>query len=306
MILRNPNLKKEIADELQHLDAVYFQFDKAITFKNTLTLFPIKVQDYEEFLRVSSCFTLNKNETTEGLMQTDLDFLIQKIEDPITGHFWKINFNRALELIFKISEGIRCKDCGHIISLSSFGKLIQKGAEAINCPKCGKRNLEEVIRYIQNPKTKKWEIRINDEVLTFRDFERLRQIAIYQNFPDYQDDSWVDPEVREDQRLKNEILAKQGAGGSATLEEKIVAVASQTSYKIDEIYDMPMRKFLLLLSTIDRVIAYTADRIGLMTGLVSTKKPLEHWLYHNKKSMYGEAVTQEAYTQQIAKANSGT
>lgn len=302
MIIRNTTLKKEIIEELEWLDEYYFQYDKPIPFKSDLIIYPILTQNYTEFLKLSDCLTLNKNETTEGLMQTHLDFLVSKMEDREIGQYWARKFSRLLELIFHVKNGIRCNQCKTIISLPEFLQQLEEQKEGVACKNCGSTNFEEVIRYIENSKGKK-ELIINGVTITSKDYERLRQIVMYQNFPDYQDDSWVDPEIREDQRQKQELLAKQGSGGTATLERKVVAISSQTNYKIEEVYNLPMRKFITLLELIDAVITYQADRTGMMSGMVTFKKPLEHWLYQKRKSMYGEAVTQDAYTQQIAKAN---
>lgn len=89
------------------------------------------------------------------------------------------------------------------------------------------------------------------------------------------------------------------------MERKVVAISSQTNYKMEEIYQMPMRKFIMLLGLVDDVITYQADRTGMMSGMVTFKKPLEHWLYKPQKSMYGEAVTQDGYVGEISKANAG-
>ena len=300
MILRNPNLKKEIRDELEYLNSKYFEFDIPVPFKEGLILYPIETRYYDEFVRVSSCFTMDKNETAEGLMTTHLGYLINKMEDKETGQFYTRFLARALELIFHVKGGILC-ECGHFLSYEEFLKIVQAGKA--ECPECHSTNLTETIRYINEQDTKKKKLIVNGIEINSKDFDRLRQIVIYQNFPDYQDDSWVDPEVRADQKLKQEILAKQGSGGSATLEQKIVAVSSQSSYKFNEIYDMPMRKFIILLQMIDNVITYQCDRTGLMSGMVTMKKPLEHLLYKPQKSMYGTATTAEAYKGEIAKAN---
>ena len=75
--------------------------------------------------------------------------------------------------------------------------------------------------------------------------------------------------------------------------------------KIEEIYNMTIRKFLMLLSAIDDAMNYECTRIGLMTGMVSMKEPVEHWLYKSEKSMYGSAVTSDDYQSKIKSANGG-
>ena len=68
---------------------------------------------------------------------------------------------------------------------------------------------------------------------------------------------------------------------------------------------MTIRKFIILLETIDDAMNYECTRIGLMTGMVSMKEPVEHWLYKSEKSMYGSAVTSDDYQSKIKSANGG-
>jgi hypothetical protein len=75
--------------------------------------------------------------------------------------------------------------------------------------------------------------------------------------------------------------------GTASVEKKLVAIATVTNYKVEELYDLPIRKFLMLLTSIDDVITYATNRIGSMNGLVKMKNPIEHWIYKKEKSMYG-------------------
>ena len=61
----------------------------------------------------------------------------------------------------------------------------------------------------------------------------------------------------------------------------------------------------MLLASIDDAMTYECDRIGLMSGLVTSKTPLEHWIYKKDKSLYDTAVDAEVYKGQIEKANGG-
>ena len=306
MKIYNPSLKKEIVEELQYCESRYFTFDKPVPFKTGLTLYPVNLENYEHFLACSSCLLLNKNDSNDGLFMSHLEYLIKKMEDEETGRLMSQYFSRLMEMVFHVENGMRCIDCGKIISFMDFMKIIQEEKENASCPHCGGKNVEEVIRYITNPKTKKKELVIMGVNINSKEFDRLRQIIMYQNLPDYKDDSWVNAELREDQRLKNELLAKNNGGPvSATLEKKMVCVAAKSSYKLEDIYKMPMRKFIMLLSSIDDAMTYECDRIGLMSGLVSSKKPLEHWIYKHESGLYGEMTSKEAFTQQISNANKG-
>lgn len=300
MKIFNPNLQPDIVEELQYCESRYFAFDKPVPFKTGLTLYPVKLEHYEEFLVTSSCLLLNKNDTAEGIMMSNLSYLLKQMEDKEGGQLMSNYFSRLLEIVFQIQNGVRCADCGKVISFREFIEIVQKDKENTCCPECHGKNLEEVIRYVVNPTTKNKELVIMGVSINSEEFDRLRQIIMYQNLPDYKDDSWVNAEVREDQRLKNELLTKNNGGAvSASLEKKIVCVSAKSCYKIEELYGMSMRKFIMLLTAIDDALTYECDRIGLMSGLVTSKKPLEHWIYKREKSLYDAAVDIGSYQEQV-------
>lgn len=303
MVIRNPYLPKSIVDELQALEDEYFLCDEKVPFKGHLFLHPVKTKDYNKFILSSSCCTLNKNESIEGVSMTHLDYLISLMEKEGSGRVLSIQFSQLVELTLQVKNGVRCNDCSLVLSFSEYLVRLETEKEGFKCPECGGVDFEENVKYTTNAKTGNRELLIEGVVINSGDFDRFRQIVMYQNLPDFQDDSWVDADIKEDQRMKNEILRKQSSDGNATLEKKIVCVSAKSNYKIDELYALSLRKFLMLLTAIDDVITYQAGRIGLMTGMVSTKKPLEHWIYKPQKSMYGEAIEAQRYAGQIGSSS---
>lgn len=299
----NPDLKKELVDELMMLDRDYFQLDKPVPFIKGLTLYPVNIKYYDEFLACTACLTLNRLEDSEGIMLNNIGYLIKKMtEQGIQGAVWAAQFSRLCELVFNITNGIRCTKCGKVHSHSLIMALTEEQRKDFHCD-CGSQDFEGVIRCRNNPETKKPEIIVMGIPITSKDFDRLRQIVMYQNLPDFKDDSWVDPDVKEDQRAKQELLAKKNKGGNATLERKIVCVSAKTSYKIQELYELSIRKFLMLLSAVDDAMTYETTRIGLMTGMVSTKEPLQHWIYKSEdEDLYGAAVDAQVFKDSVSNA----
>lgn len=295
---------KELLDEIKVLESQYFTFDEPVPFCG-LKIYPVTVRDYEMFLRCNDCFLLNKNDDPAGITKSHLDYLLSRIPGSQEGSVLGIKFLRMLELIFRVKNGFRCPKCGKFYDFSEIEKLESIPNTQAHVCECGEpvgMASTGTIKIVSDEKTKRAKIVVEGHDITAKDFNKLRRIPLYQNLPDYHDDSWVHPEVREDQRKKQELLAKKGADVKATLERKIICTAAKSSYKINELYDMPMRKFIMLLSVIDDAIAYETSRIGLMTGMVSSKKPLEHWVYKKDKGMYGEAVDADSFIQQIQNA----
>lgn len=306
-----PQKDRKILEEIKILEEKYFTFDAPVPFCG-LKIYPVTVRDYTNFLIVSDCFLLNKNETAEGIPMTHLDFLLNKLVDKEEGRMWSFKFSRLLEMIFHIQNGMKCKGCGKVLSFDEYVGQLQKlntdkkegeSLEGVKC-ECG-GDFYEMIHFEPDEKTKKRMLIVDGHTIKTKDFDLLRKLVIYQNMPDYHDDSWVHPEIRADQAKKNEILAKKDGPNMANLERKIVCVAAKSAYKIDEIYNMTMRKFIMLLGVIDDAITYETTRVGLMTGLVSHKGPIDHWVYKKDKGMYGSAVDANDYVGKINQANGG-
>ncbi len=309
MKIYNPKLPKKIVDELNRLNATYFQFDEPIPFKEGLTLYPINVKNHDEFLAASECLTLNKMDSVEGIQLSNLGYLLFKMNDK--EHLEEAaKFSQYLiricELVFHIKYGVRCNKCGKVYDYYEFLTKAMDKEHPFYC-ECWKDGEQEDfdinIKYKLNEKTKQRELFVNGICITPKEFDLIRQIIMYQNLPDYKDDSWVDPDMREDQAEKQRLLAKKNNAGTATLERKIVCVSAKSCYKIEDIYKLTMRKFLILLSAIDDAMNYECTRIGLMTGMVSTKEPIEHWIYKKEPDdLYGDAVTLDDIKKEIGSA----
>jgi hypothetical protein len=146
-----------------------------------------------------------------------------------------------------------------------------------------------MMKFVEDPETKKHTLYIDGQQISSKDFDRLRYIVLYQNFPDYQDDSWVDPAIKADyeermklERAKNDV--------HATIEKKIVCLAITTSFSLEYIYDMSIRKFTMALATVDDLINYKIMKTASLSGFVQwpKDKPIDYWIYKPYRDMYGE------------------
>ena len=67
-------------------------------------------------------------------------------------------------------------------------EVIESGEEeetpVVKCPHCGGDGLYETIRYEENEQTHKLELFIDGQKIDFKDFNRLRNIVLFQNLPD--------------------------------------------------------------------------------------------------------------------------
>ena len=317
MKVYNPKLPEKLVNELYYLNEKYFQFDEPVPFVKGLKLYPVNVKNHDEFITASECLVLDKNETIEGIQTSNLGYLLLKMNDKNdekAAARMSQYFIRICELCFQIKYGVFCKKCGKVYDYWDFLTKSMDKEHPFHC-ECGNCLQDEQsegfdvnIKYRQNEENKQREVLIykdyqNPSIITPADFDRMRQIVMYQNLPDYKDDSWVDPDMREDQREKQRLLAKKNKSGNASLERKIICASVKSSYTIEEIYKLSMRKFIMLLSIIDDAMVYECTRIGLMTGMVSSKEPIEHWIYKKEPDdLYGDGITLDQMQKEISSA----
>ena len=146
-----------------------------------------------------------------------------------------------------------------------------------------------MIKITQDEKTKKFSLLVDGHEINKKDFDRLRCIVLFQNFPDYRDESWIDPEVKKDHDAKLELQQKMN-NLSATLEKKVVCLSIATNYTFEQIFNMTIRKFTMALATVDDLINYKIMKSAAMSGFVKLEKGqnIEHWIYKEDKDMYGD------------------
>ena len=303
-----PKKEQQILQEIEYFKDRYFTFDEPVPFCG-LFLHPIPVKHYNEFLVGNACLLLNKNDDPEGVAKTHLSYFLDKLTDKEEGQMWSVRFSRLMELVFHLQNGLKCPQCGAFITFEELSHRymeLQKVNGLKTLMKCPRHRetgcegiLKEVISFKKTEDNKSILI-IDGHEISSNDFMRLRKIILYQNLPDFKDDSWVHKEVRDDQRARQELLSKDA--GSASVEKKIVAITTVTNYKVEDIYNMSIRKFLMLLTTIDDLITYTTTRIGSMSGFVKLKGPIEHWIYKKDKGIYGKAVDAQAFKNTITSA----
>lgn len=297
--------KEELERDISFYQERYFTFDEPVPFDG-LTLYPATVRNYNSFMSSSTCCTLNKNDDPEGLRLTHLDYLMKKLKDEKDGPLWCTRLTKLVEVCMHIENGYKCPKCGKHISITEFFMRLSNpnlNKEDIDKCECGEK-MYATIRWQQNEKSKKrTDLVIDNHVIDADSFYRLRKILMYQNVPDWQDDEDVIKEIRDDQAARSEILSK--GQGKASLERKMCCLCVKTGFHIEDLYDMPIRKFSQMLGIADDLINYETTKLGLMTGMVSLKdgSHIDHWIYKKERSLMEGMVEAESFKNQIKSAN---
>lgn len=307
-------LDPELIKLLKDYELSYFREDLPVPFAPGLDIYPVPVRFFEEFASCSTCLSLNKNEDPKGISMSNLDYLLSKVDLPgLDGQVWAYKIYKLFEIIFRLHPGYECTSCHHVLDYSSeevttFVQACQTFVEKLSkvdinqeieglpsepqlkCPSCGNENFYHVIHITVDPATKKKQLSVRGHIITKQEFNKLRQIVLFQNFPDYVDDSWVDPELRKDRDEKMQIEQRLH-DLHATVEEKVVCLSISTNYKFHEIFDMSIRKFTMALAKVDDLINYKLLKQAQYSGFSGLPKDfkIEHWIYKPNKDMYGDS-----------------
>ena len=302
-----PESEKKILEEVEYLRDKYFTYDEPVPFCG-LYLYPVSVRNYNEFMTSNSTLLLNKNDDPMGIKYTHLDYLLLKLNDEKEGWLWARRFYKILELCLHVLPGATCHKCGkHIEDFFSEERVkqYQEGTDEFrknffNCECSGE--FVPSLQQKKDPKTGKSILVIDGHEIDYVNFNKMRKYILYQNLPDFKDDSWADKAIRDDQAKRAEILSKDS--GKASLERKMLCVVASTGIDISKIYDMSIRKFIALLGVINDYTEYKATKVGLMSGMVSLKngQKIDHWIYTKEKSDAEGIVDSEAFTQQFKNA----
>lgn len=305
-----PESEKKILEEVEFYRDKYFTYDEPVPFCG-LYLYPVSVRNYNEFMTSNACLLLNKNDDPMGIKFTHLDYLLSKVSDEKEGVLWSMRLSKIIELCFHILPGMKCSKCGRYVPYDKFFtedrvKLYQEGTDEdrkkfFDCD-CGEGKMVASLDQKKDEKTNKTVLLIDGHEIDYVNFNKMRKYILYQNLPDFKDDSWADKAIRDDQAKRAEILSKDS--GKASLERKMLCVVASTGIDISKIYDMSIRKFTALLGVINDYTEYKATKVGLMSGMVSLKKgqKIDHWIYTKEKSDAEGIVDSEAFAQQFKNA----
>ena len=265
-------------------------------------------------------------EMKKQLKMTDLEFMLSKLSDdgwkrrfanlirlvchvesglkcPHCGHIMskdevRTSFQAALaKLVKEAQEGEESSDEKSQINLPAIIARLGQEKEAnggespvkIVCSQCGGDGLYDTVRYELNQETQKLEMYIDTQKIDFKDFDRLRNIVLFQNLPDYRDTSYVDPTLKKDYEEQRRIRGQKTANYEASLEKKLAAM--RVFYGLPDyegLYKLTVRKFLIEFSMIDDFLNYNIGRIGQVCGLTGGPKEVKHWIYEEIKDVYAD------------------
>lgn len=215
-----------------------FTNDEPVNFKG-LMIYPVKMRDYFKYNICSQVLDIDKNSIPD-----------EKV----------ISMSYLDFLIYTISskaeEGISIS-----YALYEILKL------------CLKEN-EIDIYYGKNEKGKSY-IKIKDVEITKKDFDELRYLILHQNVPNYNDEH-INPELAKELAKKKELESK--GKHSVSLEKQIMSVVIGSSLSLEEVLDLSIRKFFIVMEMIDKKLNYIMYKQASLSGMVEFSNEIEHYL----------------------------
>lgn len=298
-----PENEQKIIENANFFKERFFTYDEPLPFAGFM-LYPVPLKNYNEFMSACACLTLNKNDEFAGVKKTHLGYLVMKINDEKEGPLWASRFSKIIELCLHVKPGFKCDQCGDYVTyqdfLSSAQSAQENGESVLTCRACKKGTYVASLNVQKDEKTGREYFVIDGKNLSPDDFNAMRKYIMYQNLPDFKDDSFVHKAIREDQKKRAELEAKKS--GSATLEKKMVCLSAATSYTMEEIYGLTIRKFIQLMSAANDLIEYKIMKTAVSSGMVKLKdgQTIEHWIYKKERPMLEGVVDVDSFTSRLS------
>lgn len=240
----------------------FYTNDVPIQFKD-LSILPVKMVDYFTFQIASRCLLLEKDKVPDikVLSMSYLEFLLYLMNQK-EGKQKEIA--NCLEKSFYYMCSLCIKDCANI-------KIIydNKGKPCIEFTINNDTDIKKII-------------------LKRKDFEELKDIILFQNLPNY-DNKYVNSDLQKEIDTINELKMKSIQIPS--LELKKVTLCLNSGYTLEQLDNITLRKFDLLLSQSGDIMEYKIMRAAEMSGMVTFKSKIEHYLYKNKPSKTNSALS---------------
>jgi len=223
---------------------MFSTFDSPIPYKK-LEIYPVPMKHYYIFNTLATCLLLEKNSIT----------------DPATA--MKAISMSYLEYLFFVSN----EENKLLYLLDGLLRLVLK-----------KENEDFSIRFSKNDNNKRVII-VDKEIYDASDFNEIRQIIAKQNMLDLPNEK-IQKEVRDNLDEARRFKARLNKSSVAPLEEQLMALSMYSGWKLEEIYELTIRKFILGIRRANHMIMSNIYLTASMSGFVKFKNKdiLKGWL----------------------------
>lgn len=239
-------------------------YEKEFTFDlpvniHKLSIYPVKMIDYFDFLLAVSILKIRKN----------------NIPDP------KIISMSYLEFVISLMNDEKSGELYQYMFYSLFSICLRK--ESLN------------IHYGKDVTGKPF-LQIENVTINKTEFEELKNIILIQNFPDY-DDKEINPELEKE--LEEAEKLRSGDEKRCSIEKHLIAITMGTSMTFEEVKQLTVRRFKLILEMMDRKLHYNIYKTASVSGFVEFKQDIKHYLVEDKKDIEDKVMDYDALKKKI-------
>ena len=223
----------------------YLIYNKEIKYNEHITLYPIKMKDIITFQQYQMALTLRK------------DAIFQDKQIIKMGYLEFIKYAcRNDELAQKYNMPLLPFYYDFIIGILqlTYGEDVE-------------------IKY----NTSTLDFSINDFLVTDEVFDDLRKIIIIQNDIDFDIDEFMNIDTVKALEKAREFEAKKNKE-KADIEDYIDSIIIGLKVTEDYVSNLTIRKFWRYIKRINKHEEYEACRSGQMSGMVTFKEPIQHWM----------------------------
>ena len=223
----------------------YLIYSKEIKYNEHITLYPIKMKDIITFQQYQIALTLRKDAIFQDKQIIKMGYL-EFIKYACRNDELAQKYNMPqLPFYYDFIIGILQLTCGEDVE----------------------------IKY----NTSTLDFSINDFLVTDEVFDDLRKIIIIQNDIDFDIDEFMNIDTVKALEKAREFEAKKNKE-KADIEDYIDSIIIGLKVTEDYVSNLTIRKFWRYIKRINKHEEYEACRSGQMSGMVTFKEPIQHWM----------------------------
>ena len=223
----------------------YLIYNKEIKYNEHITLYPIKMKDIITFQQYQMALTLRKDaifQDKQIIKMGYLEFIKYACRNDELAQKYNIPL---LPFYYDFIIGVLQLTCGEDVE----------------------------IKY----NTSTLDFSINDFLVTDEVFDDLRKIIIIQNDIDFDIDEFMNIDTVKALEKAREFEAKKNKE-KADIEDYIDSMIIGLKVTEDYVSNLTIRKFWRYIKRINKHEEYEACRSGQMSGMVTFKEPIQHWM----------------------------
>ena len=223
----------------------YLIYNKEIKYNEHITLYPIKMKDIITFQQYQMALTLRKDAIFQDKQIIKMGYL-EFIKYACRNDELAQKYNMPLlPFYYDFIIGILQLTCGEDVE----------------------------IKY----NTSTLDFSINDFLITDEVFDDIRKIIIIQNDIDFDIDEFMNIDTVKALEKAREFEAKKNKE-KADIEDYIDSIIIGLKVTEDYVSNLTIRKFWRYIKRINKHEEYEACRSGQMSGMVTFKEPIQHWM----------------------------